>query len=587
MKFTSTLLALPLLGGAATAQGGPPIIDYLEQWTLTPHQRVSIHGVNLDQAGQVHIAGIPAMVVPIPGTNAVKMNAYVPAEVPYGFADVTVTTSAGTSNALSLEVVPRAPEGRVLWRFFMNNQLMIHRPALGADGTVYARSQAGDLIAITPNGEMKWFLQLGVDLTPTVDVGPDGTIYTADGGPTIHAVNPDGTLEWSFTDPFPNQGVVAGPNVGPDGNVYAVTHVPGLGILSLDPQGQLRWSGPDKLLYSPWGQLGQEIVFSDTQLFFCVDSIFESFDFDGDRLFQQFTVVQTPGDSPQVAVGPSGDSYVEYWGQLMSFDPAGNQNWMAFGPGGSYLRNPDVGPDGTIYTMRNVFNTFHALNPDGSEKWTYNHPITLLSPVMDPTGETIVVGGGGSGTAFYLALDEDGNPKWQVDLPLEALTPFETVLAFPQGRPRFTPDGSVAYVMASSTPNSGGHSYVYALQVGNSVPVGHGLSGTLGVPSLATQGTLQPGSPLAIQLESARPNAPAYLVAGKHADAMPFKGGVLLPSPDIVLPLQTDANGELQLTIGWPPSLPSEATVYLQYWIADPAGPEGWVASNAVSLITP
>ena len=85
-------LVATLLSGTAVA-ANPPVLSYLELSTLTPHQRVSIHGSNLDQAGQVHIAGIPAMVVPIQGTNAVKMNAYVPPDVPYGPCAVTVTTA--------------------------------------------------------------------------------------------------------------------------------------------------------------------------------------------------------------------------------------------------------------------------------------------------------------------------------------------------------------------------------------------------------------------------------------------------------------------------------------------------------------
>ena len=574
--------------GVALAQLGPPIIDYLEIDTLTPHHRLSVHGFNLEQSAEISVGGIPAIVVPIPGTNAVKMNAYIPADVPFGMQDVVVTTSVGESNPLTLNVVPRAPEGRTLWRFFMNNQVMLHRPAIGADGTIYARSQAGDLTAISPQGEYVWQNFLGVDLTPTVDVGHDGTIYTANGSPTIFAVNPDGTVKWSWTDPLSNQGIIAGPNVGPDGNVYAVTHRPGTGVVSLDPQGNVRWtafSGADNP-YWPIGQKGQEIVFSDTQLFFCQFGNFDSFTFDGDHVFRFFTVTQNSDDSPQPAVGPNGDSYVEEWSLLHSLDPGGSLNWTAFSPPGSYLRDPDVGPDGTIYVMRNVFNTFHALNPDGSTKWTYNHPETLLNPVASPMGETILIGGGSWGNAFYLAFDEFGSPTWQIDLPVEELTPFETVQAFPQGRARFTPDGSVAYVMASSTPNSGGHCYLYAVQVGDSVDIGHGMQGTQGMPRLETTGALEAGNPVTVTLTDARPSTTAFLVVGLDAAATPFAEGVVLPSQDALMLQQTDASGTAQFTVNWP-NLPSQTSICIQYWIPDPAGPQGWASSNAVSLITP
>lgn len=591
MRLTSTAhvvrcaLAVVLCTGISSA-AGPPIIDYLEIQTLTRHQRVSIHGHNLDQSGQVFIAGIPAFVIPIPGTNAVKMNAYVPANTPFGFCDVVVATAAGTSNPLTLEVVPRRPEGRNLWRFFMNNQIMLHRPAVGSDGTIYARSQAGDLIGITPQGEMKWFLQLGGDLTPQVAIGPDDTIYTADGGSTIYAVNPgDGSIRWTYTDPLTNQGVLAGPNVGPDGNIYVVTHLPGTGIFSLSPTGNRRWTGPDNP-YFPIAQKGQEIVFSDSQLFFCQNGRYDSFDLSGNHVFRNFTVTQYSDDSPQPAVGPNGDNYIEYWSLLTSYDQQGSENWTAFSPPGSYLRDPDVGPDGTIYVMRNVFNTFHALNPDGSTRWTYNHPVTLLNPVMDPTGETIVIGGGGSGTAFFLGIDKGGNPKWQVDMPLEPLTPYETVRAFPQGRARFTPDGSVAYVMASSTSNSGGHSYLYALQVGPHVDVGHGLAGA-GSPRLSASGTLEGGTPFDLSIEDAPPGATVFLIAGNQALAAPFKGGILLPRPETIEPVTVDALGQHLMHLTWPVGIAPEQTFYIQGWIPDPAGPHGFSATNGLSLITP
>lgn len=577
-------LVATLLSGTAVA-ANPPVLSYLELSTLTPHQRVSIHGSNLDQAGQVHIAGIPAMVVPIQGTNAVKMNAYVPPDVPYGPCAVTVTTAAGTSNALTLNVVPRVPQGRALWRFFMNNQLMVRRPALGADGTIYAKSQAGDLIAITPYGEMKWLQQLGVALTPEVSVGGDGTIYTADGGPRIVAVNPDGSIKWTYHD-SPNQTVLAGPNVGPDGNVYVVTHSPGSGAFSLTPSGTLRWKGPDNP-YVPFGPKGQEIVFGNGQMYFCQDGYFDAFSFAGGHVLRKFTVTQNDSDSPQPAVGPGGDAYVEYWSQLKSYDPNGNENWTAFSPPGSYLRQPDVGADGTIYVMRNVFNTLHALRPDGSSKWSYSHPLTLINPVMSPNDDVMIIGGGEGFSKFFLAIDRDGNPRWQVDMPVEQLVPFETTIPQPLGRARFTPDGSVAYVMASSTPNSGGHCYLYAIQVGPIVDVGHALAGTIGEPSLVANGTLAPGSAFQLAMSGVKPGATVYLIAGTQAVGVPALGGVLVPSPTLVVPVPVGASGSFQASLTWPSSLPSGATIYVQGWIPDPAAPAGYAATNALSLITP
>lgn len=580
------LLTSLLLVGASLA-GDPPQLSYLEFETLPHWGRLSIHGSHLSQQGQVHVGGVEALVMPIQGTNAVEMNAYVPDTVPFGTWDVVVTTADGQSNALPVTIEPRVPEGRVLWRFTMNSQTMLHRPALAADGTLYAKSAVGDLIALSPAGELRWVYELGGSWTSTIDIGPDGTVYTADGWPVIHAVNPDGTQKWTYQAPLTN-GLLSGPNVGPDGNVYAVAHAPGLGVYSLDPQGGLRWSSAEPG-YSPIGHQGQELVFGAEQFAFCHNGHFDSYDFDGDKVFDQSTVTAYQDSSPQPAVGPSGDLYVETWGRLQSFDPSGSLNWIAFDVGGTDLSDPDVGPDGTIYVRRNVFNTLWALHPDGSERWSTSHPKSLLDPVVDPAGERLIVGVGKAGTnSGFVCLDAtDGHLLWEVDLPIEQPTPFGQVSVHPQGRARFTPDGAVAYVMASGEAGSPGYSYVYALQVGPVAELGHGLGGTQGTPRLRAVGTLEGGSPLEVSVSDARPGASLHLVVGAQAVGVPFKQGVLLPRPDLVLGFSTDAAGALQFTSTWPAGLPSELGLYAQAWIQDPSGPAGWCATNGLSLITP
>jgi hypothetical protein len=68
----------------------------------------------------------------------------------------------------------------------------------------------------------------------------------------------------------------------------------------------------------------------------------------------------------------------------------------------------------------------------------------------------------------------------------------------------------------------------------------------------------------------------------------PFKGGVMVPELDVLITgLVTNGSGSLVLSATWPSGLPSTVTAYYQYWIADPAGPAGFAASNALSGTTP
>jgi hypothetical protein len=68
----------------------------------------------------------------------------------------------------------------------------------------------------------------------------------------------------------------------------------------------------------------------------------------------------------------------------------------------------------------------------------------------------------------------------------------------------------------------------------------------------------------------------------------PFKGGTLVPKPDLLLgPFPTSGAGQLVLPGTWPAGLPGLLTFWFQAWIQDPAGPVGFAASNGVTAFTP
>ena len=68
----------------------------------------------------------------------------------------------------------------------------------------------------------------------------------------------------------------------------------------------------------------------------------------------------------------------------------------------------------------------------------------------------------------------------------------------------------------------------------------------------------------------------------------PFKQGVLVPSPDVLIPsLPLDGIGGLVLSFAWPTGLPPDVTTWHQYWIPDPGAPAGFAASNGVEAAAP
>ena len=116
--------------------------------------------------------------------------------------------------------------GQVLWKVDLPGFATMSQPRVAPDGTIYLVTN--QLLAISPQGQLKWTAPAWESY---VDVGPDGTVYTA-GGRTVYAYHPDGSLKWSFTEPAGGQGVMQGPTLGPDGHLYVISDMGGLGAVA-------------------------------------------------------------------------------------------------------------------------------------------------------------------------------------------------------------------------------------------------------------------------------------------------------------------------------------------------------------------
>jgi hypothetical protein len=117
---------------------------------------------------------------------------------------------------------------------------------------------------------------------------------------------------------------------------------------------------------------------------------------------------------------------------------------------------------------------------------------------------------------------------------------------------------------------------------------GAGIAGVSGVPKLSGAGTLCADEPVSLQLVRAKPDGLATLVIGLGALQLPFKGGTLVPAPDVLIPgLPVSAGGSLVLSGTWPGGLPAGFSVYFQAWIADGAAVQGLAASNGLVATVP
>ena len=113
---------------------------------------------------------------------------------------------------------------------------------------------------------------------------------------------------------------------------------------------------------------------------------------------------------------------------------------------------------------------------------------------------------------------------------------------------------------------------------------GEGVAGTNGTPTLTASDRL-PGGYVLEMRDIAGPTS-GGMVWSPNTIHAPFLGGVLVPSPNHVIPLAVSASGEVDLVARVPDSVayPDGLLVFGQAWFKDPAGPEGWSGTNALEL---
>lgn len=113
----------------------------------------------------------------------------------------------------------------------------------------------------------------------------------------------------------------------------------------------------------------------------------------------------------------------------------------------------------------------------------------------------------------------------------------------------------------------------------------HGLSGPV-VPLLHGAGDLGAGSQATLTLDATWLPGPAWLVVGFDRADLPLAGGLLVPSPDLVL-LFPQAFFGFEAWASVPDGVPAGAQFHVQAWMPDAWAAGGWRATNAVRATTP
>ncbi len=391
---------------------------------------------------------------------------------------------------------PARANGTIAWDFQMDGSYSAQRGVVAADGAVYVQDVLGTLYALSASGELLWTYETGGLAEGPVVLGPDGMIYVGGNpggtGVQIHALNSEGKVQWVFSDPGETQGIIAGPAVGPDGNVYAVTDLGGLGVLSVSgATGQLRWSEVGDPPVNEFGQTGAEITFGSQTPGGGIDQFFVGFDMFGTGFGVGLLFGFTLNGSQRLTVPLGGDGNVGQFqpaagaahgavyvsslvssvgNRLRAFNAdSGSSSWMyptTDSTPTNRLSQPTVGPDGTIYIMRNG-GEIHAVNPDGTNRWTHTTSSLFGTPVADPTNGVVVAAGvfaiGDPGFVRGLAVST-GQPLWTVTLPDEGGGHL-----IPYSRPWFSPNGRRVYISTTLLGSSQG-AFLFAIDLASALP---------------------------------------------------------------------------------------------------------------------
>jgi hypothetical protein len=474
-QMLPVLVSFLLLAQPAVAQS--PALDSLSSLKADRSGRIVLHGSGFGSEqnnGRVTVDGLPAIITRwLPN----EIHAYVPEAASLGKVDVQVVTGRGESAALSIEVTPREPVGRIVWQFQTNRWMSRQFVEVGPDRRVYTSDNLG-LYALSADGALLWFVP-GAGGGFPIDIGPDGTIYTGvtlgEGPEIIRALNPDGSLRWEFVPPV-SWPLVAGPNVGPDGNIYAAQKFPsdgGLGFFSLDPQGELRWSNPGAPpLDGVYGgyQTSSEIVFASDRLYagvlflrsghpstFALSLSGDQIWFTGDLdvLFHTFPRV----DPQERAIG--------VWGQtgIVALRPDGSTDWITLHPDPNLLLIPAIDSEGNIYTGDLIGVDLWSLTPDGETRWV-GPPDEIMRNVGVSPNESVVVASGndGAGADSWVIGHEaaTGARRWKQILPREEGLPQYSTNLYPM----FSADSRTAYLTTHfSDVNAVEHGYLLAIAI--------------------------------------------------------------------------------------------------------------------------
>lgn len=190
-----------------------------------------------------------------------------------------------------------------------------------------------------------------------------------------------------------------------------------------------------------------------------------------------------------------------------------------------------------------------------------------LSPRMalDRDGR-LFVSNGGFANGLLVCFEPDLRLRWSVPAPSVNI-----------GGPALADDGTLLVALTGTAFRAYRTPPPFA-----TLPGGFGRPS--GAPTLAGAGTLTPTHAFDLAVASGPGGGLAALVLGASALQQPLFGGILVPSPDLLVPaaFALDAQGAATATWTWPAGVPPGTKLWFQSWMLDGGAPFGIAATNGL-----
>jgi choice-of-anchor B domain-containing protein len=274
-------------------------------------------------------------------------------------------------------------------------------------------------------------------------------------------------------------------------------------------------------------------------------------------------------------------------------------DWVRGNPNGTNAQPEDDNPNG-IGTQC-LFTGQGSVGGSDGQADVDDGPATIISPSLD-----FSAGDGQISFAYWAYNDDatdflevrvsDDNTNWeQVDIYIgesggwndavfrvsDYVTPGPNIwVSFRTGD---TPNDSITECAVDDVVAS-----VFECNPSQWADLGGGSAGSNGVPALAVDGSLVPGTTLAIDLLNAPPSALLLFWLSVSSTPVSVAGGTLYANPKVFsLLLAADPTGELHTAPIWGPGSGSGVDLFLQFLIQDGSVSGGFTLSNAVTATTP